>query len=268
MTDSNFNGSNNSRLVAGVFIIGIGVLFLLKQSGLLFFPKWLFSWPMILIAVGVFVGIKNNFRGGGWLVPLIIGVFFLFDHVLGMWNLKRYIVPAVLIGVGAMLILRPKYDDSRWNRRRRWSGGNDEPGNDFNSSSTSTATNVAGLGNSNTNINSEEKIMVTAVFGGVTKKVMSKKVTGGEVTAIFGGAEIDFTHADFDQTVILNVTAVLGGVGLIVPAHWTIKHEVSALFGGVDDSREMPTGGSDPNKVLVLRGTAFMGGIEIKNYKR
>jgi predicted membrane protein len=262
------NGSNNSRVLAGLFIIGIGVLFFLKQTGLNLFPYWIFSWPMILIAVGVFSGIKNNFRGSGWIVLLILGSFFLLDDVLKMYSLRPYLVPAILVGVGVMLIVRPKNDMGKRGEWRQW----DRWGSFDKSSSAATdatASQTADYTNTDTSTGdttAAEKLDATAIFGAVKKTILSKNFTGGQVVSIFGGSEIDLSKADINGTVVVDVTAILGGVKLIVPSHWTVRQDIAAIFGGVEDRRDTRSVITVQNKILVLKGTAFMGGIEITSY--
>ncbi len=55
-------GPYNSKTVAGLIVLGLGVLFLLKSLDFFLFPHWIFSWPMLLIAVAIFTGAKHNFR--------------------------------------------------------------------------------------------------------------------------------------------------------------------------------------------------------------
>jgi predicted membrane protein len=271
MSTTNNNGSNNSRVLAGLFIIGIGVLFFLKQTGLNLFPYWIFSWPMILIAVGVFSGIKNNFRGSGWIVLLILGSFFLLDDVLKMYSLRPYLVPAILVGVGVMLIVRPK-NDMGWRGRRgkrgEWSQWERQSSFD-NSSSATAASQVTDYTAADTNAgdtSAAEKLDATAIFGAVKKTILSKNFTGGQAVSIFGGSEIDLSKADINGTVVVDVTAILGGVKLIVPSHWTVRQDIAAIFGGVEDKRDTRSVITVQNKILVLKGTAFMGGIEINSY--
>jgi hypothetical protein len=38
------------------------------------------------------------------------------------------------------------------------------------------------------------------------------------------------------------------------------------VFGGVEDKRVIRPELIDPNKKLVLEGTCFLGGLEIRNY--
>jgi predicted membrane protein len=271
---NNSNGSNNSRVLAGLFIIGIGVLFFLKQTGLNLFPYWIFSWPMILIAVGIFSGIKNNFRGSGWIVLLILGSFFLLDDVLKMYSLRPYLVPAILVGVGVMLIVRPK-NDMGWRGRRgrrgewrqwdRW-GSFDKSLSAATDAPASQATDYANTETGSGDTTAAEKLDATAIFGAVKKTILSKNFTGGQAVSIFGGSEIDLSKADINGTVIVDVTAILGGVKLIVPSHWTVRQDIAAIFGGVEDKRDTRSVITVQNKILVLKGTAFMGGIEITSY--
>lgn len=262
MSNGNDNSPNNSRVFAGLLIIAIGILFFIRQSGWDIFPHWFFSWPMILVAIGLFVGVKNDFRGGGWLVMLIIGGFFLIDDILNMYSVRRYLVPAILVGVGAMLILRPKKNNGR---KESWQERNSsdkliipQPADNFQSSSYSTAENQGDF---------SERLEATAIFGSVKKNIVSKNFRGGEATSIFGGSEIDLSQADINGTVRVDVTAILGGVKLIVPSHWTVKQDVTAIFGGVEDKRDVYQVAPSSTKILVLDGTAFMGGIEITSYR-
>jgi predicted membrane protein len=270
MSDENNIRSNNSRVFAGVFIIAIGVLFFLKQSHLTIFPYWFFTWPMILIAVGIFSGVKHGFRGGGWLVMILIGSFFLLDDVMDMYSLRPYLVPAILVGVGLMLILRPKNRDGWISNRDKWKKRFDGQSQSTTSSGPSGSSfksadyAATDSGYADT---TAEYLDATAIFGAVKKNILSKNFQGGDATSIFGGSEIDLSKADINGTVKIDVTAILGGVKLVVPSHWTVKQEIAAIFGGVEDKRDTHSIITVQNKVLVLRGTAFMGGIEITSYR-
>lgn len=269
MNDGNIK-PNNSRVFAGIFIIGIGVLFFLKQAGIAIFPYWLFTWPMILIAVGIFNGVKHNFRGSGWLILILLGMFFLLDDVMDMYNLRPYLVPAILVAVGVMLILRPR-KSSGWScGKDKWKRRFDEhAGFSAGPSATSTgfqSTDYTPTGDSYTDTTAE-RLDATAIFGTVKKNVLSKNFQGGDATSIFGGSEIDLSKADINGTAMIDVSAILGGVKLIVPSHWTVRQEIAAIFGGVEDKRDTHSIITVQNKILVLKGTAFMGGIEITSYR-
>ena len=59
------------RVWAALILIAVGSVLVLRQMGLPL-PYWLFSWPMILIVVGLFIGFRHGFRGGGWIIICLL----------------------------------------------------------------------------------------------------------------------------------------------------------------------------------------------------
>src|SRR6478735_9384712 len=113
----------------------------------------------------------------------------------------------------------------------------------------------------------DDYINSTSVFGGTKKLVLSKNFKGGEVETIMGGAEINLTQADIQGRAILNVTQIMGGTKIVVPSNWDVKSsDMAAILGGIDDKRIIQPGGVSPNKVLVIKGTSILGGIDIRSY--
>jgi predicted membrane protein len=106
----------------------------------------------------------------------------------------------------------------------------------------------------------------TSIFGRVKKNIVSKNFRGGDIVNFMGGAEINLSQADFQGRVVLEVTQIFGGTRIIVPGHWQIHHEMTAIFGGVEDKRQMQPDSIKSDKVLVIKGISFFGGIDIKNY--
>ncbi|MEO5682243.1 MAG: DUF5668 domain-containing protein [Chitinophagaceae bacterium] len=274
--DPNFNKpKHNGRVYGGLFLLAIGAIFFLKQADFFFFPHWLFSWPMILIGIGIYTGLKHNFRGAGWVIPIIIGFIFLVDRMDIGFNLHRYIVPIILIGIGLSLILRPKggggFDN--WGSGRRYRrnrnpiqqpdytvntvppppvSGADTPPKDFYKADYTNS--------------GEDYVDITSMLGSTQRVVVSKNFKGGDVTCFMGGAEINLTQADITGSVVMDITTVMGGAKLIVPSNWEVKSEINTIMGGVEDKRQIQGKIIDFNKVLVLKGTAFMGGIELRSY--
>ena len=88
--------------------------------------------------------------------------------------------------------------------------------------------------------------------------------------AIFGGIEIDLRQATIaDEQAELTINALFGGCEIRVPDTWEIVAHGQGIFGGYVDSTKgnIPTEalGSMPRKILILRGVAVFGGVEIKN---
>jgi predicted membrane protein len=237
---------SNERFSGGFILLLVGGALLARQLGVVL-PDWLFTWPMILILVGLFIGIQLRFRNPGWLVPTFIGGVFLLDQVTPDVNLIPFIFPIIIIALGLFFIFRP--------RTRSWHSCN--RGNKR--AATLSTTDIAAADRS-------DFIDATAVFGGVKKIVLSKNFRGGDITNFMGGSEINLTQADFNGRVHIDTTNVFGGTKLIVPAHWDVQSEIVAVFGGVDDKRRLNGVTLDPNKVVVLDGTCLFGGIEISSY--
>ena len=247
------NIQQNSRLWTGVFLVAVGgILFASKMGAPI--PGWLLSWEVFLMGLGLLIGIRHKFRNPAWFILVFIGGSSFIDNFYPDLNIHNYIWPAAIILLGLFFILRPQKIKS-WKRQQELTTQDDKTP-EWQSSFQPVYDNAT--------VSSEEMLDITAVFGGVKKKMISKTFRGGDVTAFMGGVEIDLTGADINGTAVLDVSAVFGGVKLIVPADWKVQNKATAVFGGVEDKRNMPA--SFSNKLLVIDGAAVFGGIELKSY--
>jgi predicted membrane protein len=243
---------HGGRILAGLFLLLVGAVFLMKEMEFPFFPNWLFTWPMILIAIGIYTGIKHEFRNPGWIILIIIGGVFLTDEMNIGFDFHRFIIPIIIISVGFLMILRPR-------RNRDWSWDNWKQKNP-----SYTAENDIKKEYSQ-NYSSEDRFDSTSIFSGVKKIILSKNFRGGDITCFMGGFEADLSKADLQSPAIIDITHIFGGTKLIVPSNWLVKIDVVSLFAGVEDKRQQSLN-TDPNKLLILKGTSIFGGIEIKSY--
>jgi hypothetical protein len=101
--------ANHSRTILGAIILVIGTFLLADQLNWFFIPDWIFSWPMILVLIGLYSGVKHNFQNLGWLVWIFIGGVFLADDALPGLNIEDFAWPAGLIILGAYLITRRSF---------------------------------------------------------------------------------------------------------------------------------------------------------------
>lgn len=271
-----------SRVWIPLLLICLGSLLLVRQIGV-GVPEWIFSWPMILIVVGVFSGIAHAFRGPGWLIMIIIGSFFLVDQLVPGMDIHRFIWPGVIILVGLVLLIRPKKpywmehdwhqkwnqrDWERWQRRRHRRG---YPGNWGRGAGPGNPTGATDMNNpggpeyQSGNPSTEDYIDATTVLGGIHKNIISKNFKGGDITIFMGGAEINLSQADIQGTAALDITQIMGGTKIIVPSNWEIRSQLTSVFGNIEDKRQN-INVTDSQKVLILDGTSVFGGIEIRNY--
>jgi predicted membrane protein len=194
---------------------------------------------MLLIAIGI----VSLFGGDSWLPGMIlifIGGFFLIPEIFIMHiSFARLFWPVLLIGIGLM-ILSKRGTRGRWRHR-------------FDSTTTV--------------LPDEGYINETNIFSGSKHRVINQVFRGGKISNIFGGTEIDLTQAVLqDGQTELTIDCIFGGVTLIVPADWKVILNMNAIMGGFSDKRLVIKEATDPNKVLVIRGSAIFGGGEIKSY--
>ncbi len=256
------NNGITSQVVFGIILAVAGLGLLLRKSGVPL-PQWLFRWEMILIVVGVVGGIKNQFRDLGWLIPIIIGCIFISNDVFPQLKLRGYIWPIGLITLGLVIAYNAR------NRKQALveldssftvpPAGSSNVGSGT-ASSSSAANDTGGA------YTSSDVLNVTAILGGAKRIIVSKNFLGGEIVSVLGGAEINLANADIQGPVTLESVNILGGTKLVVPSDWDVQSQVVSIFGGVDDKRHISPGMINPRKKLILIGTSFMGGLEIKNY--
>lgn len=254
------NENRTGTVLAGLFLLLVGVAAILRQT-IFDFPSWVLSWPMILIAVGIFIGLKHGFRGPGWVILIGLGCIFLADKVVPGADLKPFIWPFVIISIGLFMIFGAS-SRKKW-MRERW-GWDENDAGEKNTSSPEIPNPEQDAAYSRKE--DDDFIDSTAILGSSKKVILSKNFKGGDITNFMGGTEINCSQAEITGRVKLDITQIFGGTKLIVPAHWTIKSTVTSIFGGFEDKRSPSGINSDPGKVLVLDGTTIFGGIEIKSY--
>jgi len=253
----------SSSVLAGFVLLCIGTVLLLKEFGV-DFPAWLFTWPMIIITFGVFAGAGNSFRDPGWLIISGVGTVFLLDKIWPEIPIHHFIWPVLIIVLGFIIIMAPR-------RHRLWHSKVDENLQ----KSEALKDEIHATINSTIQENTQEAILakrdkgnwldIVSIFGNIKKMVYSKDFKGGDIVCIFGGAEINLMQTDFEGKIVIELVQIFGGAKIIVPPHWQIRSEMVAVFGGIEDKRA-PQTNYDTNKIVVLNGTTFFGGIEIRSY--
>jgi predicted membrane protein len=222
----------SGRLVAGALLIFFGVLFTLDNMGVLDAGDVLTYWPVILIAVGVLKIIQPPREGHRKLgyVLLALGVFFQLQ-ILGLTHM-RSAWPFILVVIGGFLV---------WRALGRSAG-------------PPTA-------------ESSSELSEFAIMGGVHRVVESSDFRGGEATAIMGAVELDLRGSTIATSpAVIDVFALWGGIEITVPPEWKVDVKAMPILGGLENkARSSVRDSSAPTQELIIRGTAIMGGIEIKN---
>ena len=220
------------RLVMGVVVILLGVIFLLDQLHVAearHLLRFLPAFPLVLgLMLLTGVGFRRHVAGG---IVLSAVSTFLLLRALGWLDIRLWMLwPVALIAVGAWLVVAS----------------------------------VRGPASRDKLEKGASSIEAFALWSGSSRKVVSEDFRGGEVTAIMGGHEIDLRPAKMASgTAVIDLFVWWGGVEIKVPADWKVTNEALVIMGGVDDKSRAPEG--EVRGHLVLKGAIIMGGVEVKN---
>lgn len=243
--------------------MALGVLFLLDNFGVLYAGDVFRYWPLLLIGLGLTrllaPGRREDYVGG--VVLLFLGSAFLLRALHVPWFRLRLIWPGLLVVLGATLIwqaLRGKRGGAA-----SWFPGHSEQ-KEASGAAGGTSSDPGPLGAKQPD--SANVLQEFALMGGGERVVRSQDFAGGEVTAIMGGFEIDLRAAGMTgDTATVEVFTVFGGVEFKVPPDWNVVANGTPILGMFTDSTKRMADGVKPSKTLILRGTAIMGGVEVKN---
>jgi predicted membrane protein len=202
----NENKTSGSRIFLGALLILVGILMFFSINNMWDFSigHIVFSFPFLIFIVGVLILLNSRNTTLGTILVLI-GTFFLIPRIFPSIDYDGSLIfPLIIIGIGVAIIAKHRQPVRKI-----------IPGNPASSE----------------NIR-KDYIDDVAVFGGGTKVLLSDSFKGGNVTAIFGGSEIDLTGCKLaDGENILDVLFVFGGSDIYVPKDWHIIVNVTPVFG-------------------------------------
>ena len=241
---------DSGRRVWGIFLAGIGVVFLLSNMGLLPPHVWNYIWPLGL----VFWGAAMLLRGPG---------------SNQYWERRS-----------ARREWRNQRRQEKWERKGWASSGypgptgnaqtntdtTDSSQNNFDDAS-SGHTRAGGFHATTSSVAS--RLSEYAILGGVKRRIDSQEFEGGHVTAVMGGVELDLSRAGTKlPEVVIEANALLGGVELRVPADWDVVVRGMGILGGYEDATRPPVNmgaAGAPRPRLIVTGQALLGGVTVQN---
>ncbi|HEV7484185.1 MAG TPA: DUF5668 domain-containing protein [Thermoanaerobaculia bacterium] len=215
-----------ARLVWGCAFLAAGIIGWLDHTGQLNASDYFQWWPLILIAMGL-----AHLPQRQWISAAVLGglgILFL-PELPFLPHLRLSMILGVwplLISAGGVTLIRQALGPTAKDARRD---------NSFHS---------------------------VAVMGGVGRGVASSDFAGGDVVAVMGGCEINLAAAKITSEAVIDVLAFWGGIEIHVPRGWRIENQVLAILGGVVDKTDGNAPAGAPT--LILRGSAIMGGVEIR----
>lgn len=226
------------QIIIGLVVIGVGLVFLLDNLGLLDLDFTLHLWPCALIFFGVLKMLQTRTASGavvGGGLILVGSLILLRDTGLISFN-WRTLWPVLLIAVGLSVVFKSATGRSLMEHAS--SSGALEKADD------------------------DSVVNVTAFMGSYKRRVTTPDFRGGEITALMGGCELDLRQSSINGDAVLNVFSMFGGITIKVPIDWTVVLQGTPIMGGFEE-KTVPPSGSD--KRLIIRGYAIMGGMEVRN---
>lgn len=222
----------SARLILGLVVIALGVLFTLDNLGLVAAGEILRWWPVVPLGYGLMrlTGTCCRRHVTAGILFTVLGAWLLL-HELGLIALSSAVLwPVLLILVGASMVARAS-------ARARATAPVPDAGGSLNA---------------------------FAFWSGSEQRVTSPEFHGGDVTAIMGGHDIDLRGAKMaNGAAEIELLVLMGGVDLLVPEDWRVTNRALTLMGGFQDQTVHPA--AEPKGHLILRGLVLMGGVEVKN---
>jgi predicted membrane protein len=221
------------QVLLGLMVIAVGVLFTLDNLNVIDASLYLRYWPIALVAFGLMKLWHARREGVGWAGGVFftaVGAWMLFERVAYIRVDIQDFWPLMLVCVGGYLVWRGVARSAR-----------PRP------------------------LGADAHLSAVAILSGLTRGSNSPAFSGGDLTAVMGGCEIDLRQASIASgtTAVVDVFAFWGGIDIRVPEDWTVITRVTPLLGGVEDQTRPAQAAA--SKRVEIRGTAIMGGIVIKN---
>lgn len=218
----------SSQVVLGALIVLVGVVLLLRTTDVLEIG-WLLTYvPSLFVLLGIYALVVSGFRNvvGAGIIVLVAGAWQLvaLDYLEASQVWDLW--PLLIVFFGLSVIL-----------------------GQYRSRSQPTKT---------------DHPTALAIFGGQEPRSQSKHLTGADLTALFGGVELDLRDAEIaDPPAHVSATVAFGGASVVVPRDWNVQLDVLPLFGGATDERTRePTEHDEVD--LVVTGLALFGGVSIE----
>jgi len=218
-----------ARLVWGCAILAAGIIGWLDHTGQINASDYFQWWPLVLIALGV-----AHLPQRQWISALVwiaLGMLFLpqLPFLPGVSLGMLLGVWPLLISAGGVTLIRQALRPT-----------------------------VKDASNANA-------FHSVAVMGGVGRGVASNDFVGGDAVAVMGGCEINLGAARIAKEAVIDVLAFWGGIEIHVPRGWHIENQVVAILGGFVDKTDGNVPAGAPT--LIIRGSAIMGGVEVRHPK-
>jgi len=220
------------NLLWGIVLIAVGIIIAVNALGIaeinVFFKGW---WTLFIIIPCGIGFVKGPTRMANF-IGLVIGIALLLcaQGFITFSMIRKLTIPFILIIVGIGLIFRDVFDSKIKERIKTLSkSGLKEYG---------------------------------ATFGGSKIDMTNEEFDGADLTAVFGGVELNLVNSIIKEEQVINSTAVFGGITIKMPENVNVKVKSTSIFGGVENKVKNTNVENTPT--IYVNAFCMFGGVDIK----
>lgn len=223
-----------NRILWGVVLVAIGVLFGLKALNIIDFNIFFDGWWTLLIIVPCLISLVTVKDKTASIIGLIVGVvlFLASRDIITFATLWKLLIPVVIVIIGLSLIFRDVFNK--------------------NAKEAIKKLNARGL----------PVKQAAAVFSGQKVAFSGSDFYGAELNAVFGGLDCNLTDAVICEDTVINVSCIFGGIDIYLPDNVNVEICTVPVFGGVSNKTGRPFTAGIPT--VFISGAAVFGGVDIK----
>lgn len=225
-------------IIWGVTIIALGIFFACRAVGWLNFDIFFKGWWTLFIIVPSVVSLFTEKKKLASLGFLATGIILLLaaQEVITYDMAWKIILPVFLVLIGLGIVLRTIF---------------------YNDNDKEVEQKIKEAGDGR-NLDSQ-----MAIFSGSERIYKDEAFTGSNLVAVFGGAELDLTHAKFTKDTVIKAFALFGGIDIRVPEDVIIKSRSGFIFGGISDDRK--SNEAKGKHTIYIDAAGGFGGITISD---
>ncbi len=227
--------NKKSNILWGIVLIILGIVWGLNALEIAKINLLFDGWWTLFIIVPCFIDLFKEKNKIGNLVGLLIGILLLLAcrDIISFKLIWKLAFPIFLVGLGLSIIFKDLFNNKIKEEMKK--------------------------------INKGKQKEYFAIFGSEEINLDKEEFTGCELSAVFGGVNLDLTNAKLKEDVIINASAIFGGIDIIVPKDINVKIVSNCIFGGASDERHIKNKKEEENeRTIYVNATCIFGGLDIK----
>lgn len=223
-----------NRILWGVVLVAIGILFGLKAMNIIDFNIFFDGWWTLIIIIPSLISLITGKDKTGSIIGLVVGVvlFLASRDIITFATLWKLLIPVVIIIIGLGLIFKDSFNKKAKEAIKKL--------------------NARGL----------PMKQAAAIFSGQKIAFSGPDFYGAELNAVFGGLTCSLTDADITEDTVINVSCIFGGIDIFLPDNVNVEICTTPIFGGVSNKTGRPFVAGAPT--VFISGVAVFGGVDIK----